>query len=562
MALPTRSDHDILASQITVVLQNVTTMKIKSVLTPLFGLLPLFSSAALAEYRVETLPPASPLHGANGMHFDADGRLIVGSMMGGTISQVNIETGAVETIVPSPLGIADDLAIGPDGQLVWTTMPMGIVHTLDSAGKVRKIATGLPLINSVYFTRDGRLFAAQVTETVGDLYELDPTGTEPPKVVMKDLQGLNGFDINNEDILFAPLMNAGKVVRIDLKTMELTEIADGFTRPSAVNLDSAGQIYVVDLVTGEVIRVDPETGAKTLIAQRVPPIDNLAISADDLIYVSHPCSDGIEEINPATGAVRQVAAGSIGLPGAGILMKIDGRDTLVIPGMLCQNLIDTKTGAVTLLPRRGDIIWASWLDWKDDTVVLSSFAFGEIQWLNARTGEPTRTLTGFKNPYAVKIMSDDSLLLAEYGTGRILRLHPPFTSEPEVIADGLGGPLGMWLSDDEMLYVTEAAEGRVSVIRLTDGRREIIREDLQQPEGIARLADGRLVVAEVGAKRIVALDNETTELTVIARDLPIGMPPFMGPPKTFLPTGILVDQDGIIYVTADITHTVLKISPP
>ena len=285
-------------------LQNITTMKIKSVLTPLFGLLPLCSLAASAEYRVETLPPTSALHGANGMHFDADGRLIVGSMMGGTISKVNIETGAVETIVPSPLGIADDLAIGPDGQLVWTTMPMGIVHTLDSAGKVRKIATGLPLINSVYFTRDGRLFAAQVTETVGDLFELDPTGTEPPKVVMKDLQGLNGFDINNDDILFAPLMNAGKVVRIDLKTMELTEIADGFTRPSAVNLDSAGQIYVVDLVTGEVIRVDPETGAKTLIAQRVPPIDNLAISADDLIYVSHPCSDGIEEINPATGAVR------------------------------------------------------------------------------------------------------------------------------------------------------------------------------------------------------------------------------------------------------------------
>jgi sugar lactone lactonase YvrE len=536
-------------------------MNNKSMLTPLFGLFAVCSSTAAAEYRVEALTPADTLHGANGMHFDADGKLVVGSMMGGTISRVNIDSGAVETIVPSPLGIADDLAIGPGGQLVWTTMPMGIVHTLDANGEVRRIATDLPLINSIYFTRDGRLFAAQVTETLGNLYELDPSGQQAPKVVIEDLQGLNGFEIDAEDILYAPLMNAGKVVRIDLKTMELTEIADGFTRPAAVNLDSAGQIYVVDLVTGEVIRVDPDSGEKTLVAQRVPPIDNLAISKEDLIYVSHPCSDGIEEINPDTGEVRQIVAGSIGLPGAGVLLERDSRETLVIPGMLCQNLIDTETGTVTLLPRRGDIIWSSWLDWKDDVVVLSSFAFGQVQWLNPSTGEPTRTLTNFKNPYAVKIMADDSLLLAEYGSGRILRLHPPFTGAPEIVAEDLGGPLGFALSETGTLYVTEAADGRVSAITLSDGTRKILREGLQQPEGIALLADGRLVVAEVGARRLVAFPTDTDELEVIAADLPLGLPPFMGPPKTFLPTGVLAGKNGVIYVTADMTHTVLKISP-
>lgn len=536
-------------------------MNKKSRLLPLLGLLGLCPAIDAADYRVEALPPSSALHGANGMQFDAQGRLIVGSMMGGTISRVNIDTGTVETIVPSPLGIADDLAIGPDGQLVWTTMPLGIVHTLDSSGEVRRIATDLPLINSIYFTRDGRLFAAQVTETVGNLYELDPSGQRAPKVVMANLPGLNGFDIDDDDILYAPLMNVGKVVRIDLETMELTEIADGFTRPSAVNLDSAGQIYVVDLVTGEVIRIDPDTGKKTLVVRRVPPIDNLAISEDDLIYVSHPCSDGIEEINPTTGEVRQVATGSIGLPGAGVLREREGRETLVIPGMLCQNLIDTETGDVTLLPRSGEIIWSSWLDWKDDVVVLSSFAFGQVQWLDARTGKPTRTLSDFKNPYAIKIMPDDSLLLAEFGSGRVLRLHPPFTGEPEVVAENLAGPLGLALADNVNLYVTEATDGRVSLVRLGDGKQKILREGLQQPEGIAVLADGRLVVAEVGAQRIVAFDTDGGDLEVIADELPLGVPPFMGPPKTFLPTGVHVGKNGIIYVTADVTHTVLKISP-
>ena len=96
-----------------------------------------------------------------------------------------------------------------------------------------------------------------------------------------------------------------------------------------------------------------------------------------------------------------------------------------------------------------------------------------------------------------------------------------------------------------------------------NGERAVVRDGLNQPEGIALLGDGRLVLAEVGAKRIVALnpDNDVDEPEILASGLPLGLPPFMGPPKTFLPTGVIVGRDGIIYVTADVTHTVLKLSP-
>ncbi len=529
----------------------------------LVGLFGVASGAFAAGYRVERLIPEAALHGANGMHFDAKGDLIVGSMMSGTVSRLDIDSGELETLVGSPRGIADDLAIGPDGLIVWTTMPMGIVHAMRPGGKVQKIATDLPMINSIYFTQDGRLFAAQVTEDEGNLYELDPTGEQPPRIVIEGLLGLNGFEITDDDILYGPLMNAGAVIRIDLKTMEVTEIADGFTRPVAVNLDSAGYIYVVDIVTGELTRVDPETGAKKLVVQLEPPIDNLVISDDDLIYVSHHCHDGISEIDPADGRVRQVISGSIGMPGGAILIEYDGRETLFVAGMMCQSLIDIETGDVKTPPRKGDVIWSSWLDRKGDIVVLSSFAFGQIQWIDANTGAPTKTLTGFSNPYAIKIMPDDSVLVAEYGTGRILRLHPPYDDEPEIVTENLGGPLGFVLADDGVLYVTEAADGVVSAIDIDDGRRMVIRDGLDQPEGIALMHDGRLVLAEVGAKRIIAIDRDggKGDLTVLASDLPIGLPPFMGPPKTFLPTGVIVGADGIIYVTADVIHSVLKLTP-
>ena len=524
----------------------------------------LFTTAATAgTWTVETLVPPAPLHGANGMQFDREGQLIGGSMMSGTLFRVDRSTGAVQTLVEAPRGVADDMAIGPDGTIVWTSPPLGTISMQRPGGRIETLARGLPFINSIYFAPDGRLFAAAVSETLGNLYEIDMSGHEAPRVIVKDLPGLNGFEITRDNILYGPLMYTGQIIRVDLATGAVTEVARGFQRPTAVNLDSKGNLYVVDYFTGELTRVDPATGRKQRIAKTDPPIDNLAISADDLVYVSHPCTGGIEEINPVTGKVRTVAAGSIGWPGGGVMVREHGREQLLIPGLLCNNTIDPDTGAVTRLPRQGDTMWSGWIDRRGDTVVLSSFAFGQVQWLNARTGKPIRTLTGFKAPYAVKIMPDDSVLLAEQGTGRILRLRSPFR-EPQVVASGLGGPLAIVVDgavDGKELIVSEADAGIVSRIVIATGARTVLRDGLRQPEGLAQLRDGRIAVAEVGAKRLLAIGADGRGEEVIATDLPIGLPPFMGPPKTFIPTGVVVGADGRIFVTSDVNHTVLRITP-
>ncbi len=184
--------------------------------------------AVAGDYAMEVLVVETPLHGANGMEFDADGDLIAGSMMNASVFHVDTETGAVETIVGPPRGVADDLAIGPDGTLVWTSTPFGIVHVLRPGGKVERLATDLPMINSINFTRDGRLFAAQVTVSGGNLYELDVAGQTEPRLVLEDLPGLNSFEIDDNNILFGPLQWGGKIIRIDLKTAAVEDVATGF----------------------------------------------------------------------------------------------------------------------------------------------------------------------------------------------------------------------------------------------------------------------------------------------------------------------------------------------
>jgi hypothetical protein len=249
------------------------------------------------------------------------------------------------------------------------------------------------------------------------------------------------------------------------------------------------------------------------------------------------------------------------MPGGAILMERNGRETLLVAGMLCQNFIDTETGEFEALPRQGETIWSGWLDFSNGTLVMSSLAFGQLQWLDAETGKPRKTLSGFQAPYAVKIMPDDSVWMAEHGTGRILRLTETGGETPEVVLDGLAGPIEFLVFQKNKLYVSESDAGHVSMHDIESGERIIAVDNLDQPEGIDRMPDGRLLIAEVGARRLIAVDPDTKAIEVIAENLPIGLPPFMGTAKTFLPTDVIVNPDGIIYLVSDVDHTILKFTP-
>ena len=77
------------------------------------------------------------------------------------------------------------------------------------------------------------------------------------------------------------------------------------------------------------------------------------------------------------------------------------------------------------------------------------------------------------------------------------------------------------------------------------------------PEGIALTPDGKLIVAEVGAKRIVEIDPQTGKLTEIAGNLPIGLPAAPGGLPTNIPTGVAAT--GTIYFSSDIENAIYKV---
>jgi outer membrane protein assembly factor BamB len=517
------------------------------------------TSAYAQTYEVTKLVPGSAFHGVHGLGIDSAGRLFAGSVAGAALYEVDRGNGTAKIAIPSPEGMADDIAFAPDGTMAWTGFLTGDLYSRKGDGAIKKLASGLPGINSLAYRKDGRLYASTVF--LGDtLYEIDVEGVKPPRMIMEKMGGLNGFEFGPDDMLYGPLWFKGQVAKVDVDKAELTVVADGFKVPAAVNFDSKGNLWVVDTALGQLVKVDPKTGAKKMVAQLKPSLDNLAIDDKDHIFVSNMADNGIQEVNAETGAATQIIIGKLALPG-GIGVVSDGdKDTIYVADVFAYRTVDGATGEVSEPARMhaagGTLEYPMSATAKGDDVILSSWFTGTVQVIDRKTGATREMMHDFKAPHDAIRLGDGSFLVNELGTKSLVRVTGDHVRTP--IIGNIEGPVGMVAASNSAVYITEAFSGQVSKIE-TNGYRTVIAGGLKMPEGIALMPDGKIVVAEVGARRIIQIDPQTGGVTEIAANLPIGLAGAPGGLPTNIPTGIGVGASGTIYFSSDIENAIYKV---
>jgi sugar lactone lactonase YvrE len=517
--------------------------------------------ASAQGYEVTVLVPGSAFHGVHGLGIDKAGRLFAGSVAGAALYEVDRGNGTAKIAIPAPEGMADDIAFAPDGTMAWTGFLTGDLYSRKGDGPIKKLASGLPGINSLAYRKDGRLYATQVF--LGDaLYEIDVEGAKPPRKIMEKMGGLNGFEFGPDDMLYGPLWFKGQVAKVDVDKGELTVVADGFKIPAAVNFDSKGILWVVDTALGQLVRVDPKTGAKKMVAQLKPSLDNLAIDDKDRIYVSNMADNGIQEVDAETGAARQVIIGKLALPG-GIGVVSDGdKDTIYVADVFAYRTVDGATGEVGEPARMhadgGTLEYPMSATAKGDEVILSSWFTGTVQVIDRKTGKTRQMMHGFQAPHDAVRLGDGTLLVNELGTQSLVRVSGEHGADRTPILGGLAGPVGLVAASNDAVYLTEAFSGQVSKVG-SNGEKTVIAHDLKMPEGIALAPNGRLIVAEVGAKRIIEIDPSTGTVTEIAGNLPIGLAGAPGGLPSNIPTGVGVGASGTIYFSSDIENAIYKV---
>lgn len=531
------------------------------------------TAATPKSYVTQFLVPGSHFHGIHGLAFDRDDQLFAGSVVGQAVYKIQVETGEVETAVPAPEGMADDIAFGPEGAMAWTSFLTGIVHARAKPDQpIKQLATGLPGINSLAFTKDGRLFATQVF--LGDaLWEIDTgplkadaqanAAPKAPRKVMEGMGGLNGFEFGPDGLLYGPLWFKGQVVKVDVDKATVATVASGFKVPAAVNFDSKGNLYVVDTALGQVMRIETSSGQKTLIASVAPSIDNLAIDSRDRLFITNMADNGIYRIDTETGQAHTIVEGRLAVP-ADIAVHADGdKETLYLPDIFSYRTVDGGSGAVkTVLRMQADQLeYPFGVSVNAKHVILTSWFTNSVQRIDRATGKPLSMLHEFKAPVDAIEQADGSLLVLELGSGSLLRVKGADGKDRTPIATDLAAPVSMAMADGNAVYVTELASGTVSRISLADGSKKVVASGLKGPEGIDVAPDGRIIVAEVGMRRVVAIDPKDGALSPLAGNLAIGLAAFQGGPPANVPTGVAVGKSGAIYVTSDLRNAVYKLTP-
>jgi sugar lactone lactonase YvrE len=509
----------------------------------------------------EIVVPPSSFTGVHGLAIDKRGRLLAGSVVGNAIWEVDRNTGAAKVFVDGPEGQADDIAIGPNGEMAWTNYLMGMLRYRENDGApMRVLAKDLAGLNSLDFDRrNGKLYASQVF--LGDaLWEIDVAGTKPPRLIAKELGGLNGFEVGPDGMIYGPLWFKNSVVKVDPMSGAITVINNQFKTPAAANLDGKGNLWVVDAATGELSKVELASGKKSVVAKLKTSLDNLAIAPEGTIYVSNMADNSVEVVDPATGAVKVLTRGALAVPSG---VKVSG-GTLWVADIFSHRKVDLASGTVSDVMRmhaEGVVMeYPFGVGISADRVVLTSWFTGTVQVLDRATNKTLVMSHGWKAPYDAIPMADGSVLVAEIATGTVTRANGAELGTRTVVAAGLAGPVQMTLGRDGMLYVTEAA-GNLVKINLADGSKSVVTSGLALPEGVAQTPWGTFIVAEAAAARLVEFDPVTNTRRTVAENLPIGRLGSPGFPPPNIATGVDVASDGTIYFSANKNNAIYRVRP-
>jgi sugar lactone lactonase YvrE len=524
---------------------------------------PQVGSPRLADgWTLTRLTAPSRLFGANGLRTGPDGRVYIAQVTGSQVSALDIDTGQLDTVSAKGGDIVapDDVAFGPDGAMFATEVMDGRVSVLEK-GRTRVLRDDAPSANGITVYQ-GRLFIGECREG-GRLMEFDLTGG-PPRILLGNVPSPNAMEVGPDGLLYFPVMGANEIWRIDPFAegpVQHEVVAGDLGVPDAVKFDADGRIVSTQVHSGQVLRIDPRNGDRTVLAQLTPGLDNLTF-ADGRLFVSNFTGEITEILED--GSTSALLPGGLNWP-MDLVAGADG-EVYVADGTYLYVLRPSgslETVGMLFSPGYPGFIRGLALAGPGELVVSTSG--GQVARYWPARNESEFLATGFDQLYGIALAPGGVPVVAEFGTGRLIAIHP---QGPETLATDLSAPVGVAIAPDGAPLVAESGAGRV--VKIVNNQTESVIDGLQTPQGLL-VAGNQLYIVDAGAGSVINVDLSTGAHHTIATGLPVGpppgviakpllgMPPFSGPQGPF--AGITAGPDGTLFIAADGEGSVLALRP-
>lgn len=540
-------------------------------------------------YRVDYLVRPNPLAITSGLAANRRGHLYIGQIFNNRLTRLELETGRITELAgddetgPDALNGPDELVIGPDGDLYVTEFLGQKVTRVSPNGRRRKVlaagvSDGFNSTDGIAFNARGELFASDLSfdpEHPGGLWRIDPEGRLPPVEVLRPLPGPEGFAFGPDGLAYVPELWGGRVDVIDVARGQVVHtLAEGFEMPSALKVDPAGDVILVETGTGSLWRIDRATGNRSLIAKGERGLDCLEIAPSGAMYVSSFLRGGIYRVDVKRRALEPIVPrGDLSIP-SGLAESSDGTlwvgNTVSVSSVSRSGQVtEVSSGFVDVLDSGEHQLLTFGVVVVGDAVYYTDFVpfvDSRISRLDLTTGARSVAARGFFLPMGLTEGPDGKLLVYDQAfdqaSGAVL-LVDPSSGERAPLVSGLMTPSGLAYDDrHQIVYVSEAATGRVLAVPLSASVPFPVAEGLTTPEGLALDGDGGLFVLEGDLGALVRVDLESGDVSPVATGLPTRLRGPRIPPTAPLfniPASVLVRQNGDLIISGDANGSLVRL---
>ena len=243
-------------------------------------------------------------------------------------------------------------------------------------------------------------------------------------------------------------------------------------RAVGVGLQLGDSIYIAvgNNSVGQVLQFDPVTLTQTGVTSVGRYPKGLAVSRDDTVYVVNAASgeNSVSVVNGTSMTAAAPVTGAASPQSVGVSRSVD--DTIFVSSARMDS-IDADTLAVTSGP----------------------------------------SLASGASPYGLAVSRDDSVYVSSYSGDKILNYTPATNtvSDAFTVADGpINGPIGVAVSDSDMVYFSQELNGLVTRFPATSPA-SATSIAVPDPQGIAIGADDTVYVASRGGRRIAVINPLT-----------------------------------------------------
>jgi sugar lactone lactonase YvrE len=285
-----------------------------------------------------------------------------------------------------------------------------------------------------------------------------------------------------------------------------------FSDPFAVAVGVDGTVYVADAGESNRIRKIAPDGTVTTVAGGSEGFSDgagaatsfntpsgLALANDGSLFVADTGNNRIRKVTPA-GEVTTVAGdGTAGyLDGPAAQARFNGPMGIAVDARGNVYIADTYNDRVRMIAADGQV----------STVAgggTPGYADGD------------RATALFDTPCAIAVATDGAVIVADTGNDRLRKISADGNVSTLPVNEELSNPIGLVLSHDNFIYVSELDRARVVQIAPDGTVREIAGDGFNQPAGIAigphsdRPAE--LYVADSGNYLIRKLDQTVVSAT-------------------------------------------------